>query len=187
MTSDRFQGERGICFGQRMTPGHQHTAPPAITGQRNQTIEVHERLSGDGQINLAARGELGDLPGRALLQGEADTGPSPHEELNDRRQDIARLSMRGGDRQGAMLGITALLGDATDVFGLGEDALGLIDHLSTQRGECDELLAPAHEQGRTQFRLELADLPAQCRLRGKQALGRLGDIESAADDFQDGS
>ncbi len=86
------------------------------------------------------------------------------------RQGIARLGVGGGDRQGALLLVGELLGDLLDALDLAQDLPRGIDDSLAGRRDPRQVLAAAGEYLHPQLVLEQADLLADPRLRGVQAL-----------------
>jgi hypothetical protein len=102
-------------------------------------------------------------------------------ERGDRpRQRVARLRVRGGDRQGALLLVGEFLSGALQVAGFGEDALGDREHGLARLGDRGDALAVAHENLHAELVLEALDLLGDAGLGGMQGLGGGRDAQTAA-------
>ncbi len=93
------------------------------------------------------------------------------------RQHIARLRVRGGDDELALLAIGELLAEPLDVGGVDQNALDDLDQLLAGVGQAEQALAAAHEQLDAELVLEVLDVLADARLRGEQRVGHLGQVE----------
>ena len=96
------------------------------------------------------------------------------------RQRVARLGVRGRNRQRADLIVGKFLAGATQVLRFSEDALGDRHHGFARLGNGDEALAVPREYLDAQLVLKGADLLRDAGLRGMQGIGRLGNVEAAA-------
>ena len=177
----RLEGER-LDLRQRMARGHEDHAVPVVARQRGELREVGERLGGDAEVGVAARGLLRHLARVALVQHQPHLGIARGEGLEHGRQHVAGLRVGGGDRELAFVLAAELLGDALQVGHLGERAARGRDDDLAGRGEPREPLAGAHEHLHAELVLELADLLADARLRRVERFRRLGDVEAVVDD-----
>ena len=157
-------------------------AVPLVAGQRDELREVGERLGRDADVDLAARRLLGHLHRIALVQHDLDLGVARRELAQHLRQHVARLRVRGGDRQRAGVLAAEFVGDALQVRDLAHRApRGRDDDLAGGR-ERRQPLALAHEHRQAELVLELADLLADARLRREQRFGGVGHVEAVVDD-----
>ena len=100
------------------------------------------------------------------------------EALDDWRQDVSRLGVRGGYAQAAAASVAELAGDAGDVLGFGEQAGGEFQDALAGGGDLGEVLSLAAENLEAQFVLQQADLLADAGLGGMKRGSRRGDVES---------
>ncbi len=77
--------------------------------------------------------------------------------------------------------------DALQVVGFEQQAFDDRQHGRTRRRQPGQTLAGAHEDVDAELVFQLADLSADAGLRGVQHVGHVGQVESAADRFADGS
>ena len=160
-----------------------HAVCPAVAGQGDQRLVLRQRLGGDADVGFAGKQHAGDLIGRALVQVEGDLRIALAEVLDHRRQGIARLRMGGGNGQPSRRLLGKLLTRAPEVVGIVEHALHDRDDRRADFGQRGQALAGAHEDLDAELVLELADLPADARLRGMQGPRDLGQVESLPDCF----
>ena len=173
------------ALGERVVPGHQDTAVPAVAGHHDQVGKQLQRFRGDGEIHAAIRCHFGNLHGRTLVHMQGDIRIALDEGLDGRGQRIARLGVGGGDGQLALAFVGILLGDLLDAFDLAQHLAGGFQDNLARRGHMGQVLARAGENLHAQFILQQAYLLADTRLGGKQALGRSGDIEFVMRYFPD--
>jgi hypothetical protein len=102
--------------------------------------------------------------------------------LDHRRQHIARLRVRGADRERAGAVVLEVRGDAADVLHLAQHAHGAFDHALAGRSHLRQRAAMPHEDLETQLILELPQLFADGRLRGVELGGGGGDVQVALRD-----
>jgi hypothetical protein len=119
---------------------------------------------------------LADLRRVALVDEKLDLRVAALERCHGLRQRVARLSMGGGNGEGAELVVGELLARAAQVARLGEDALGDRHHRLAGLGDRHQALAVAHEDLDPELVLERADLLRHPGLGGVQGLGRLGNV-----------
>ncbi|MNG98126.1 hypothetical protein D3C79_572570 [compost metagenome] len=181
---NRFQGQLRQ-LGQWMALRHHDTAIPFVARHHDQVAEQLQRLGGNGEIDSAVSGHLGDLHGRALMHVQGHFRVLLDEIADHRWQRITGLGVRGGDGQGALLLVGELLGDLLDAFDLAQDLAGGIDDALTRGGDTGQVLAATRKDFNTQFIFEQADLLADPRLRGIQTLRRRGDVEVVVRHFPD--
>ena len=146
---------------------------------------MFHRLRGDGEIHLAVRGHFGDLGRGALVHVQGDTRIGPDEALDHRGQRVARLGVRGGDRQAARLRIAELVRRLLDVLGLVEHAVRQIDDGAPGGRNARELTAGTLEDLDAQLVLQQPDLLGHAGLGGEQGLGRGRDVQLVVRDFPD--
>ena len=180
----RLQGQLGQR-GQGMSLGHDHAAVPAVAGHHDQ-IAVHlQAFGGDGEIHRAVGGHLGNLRGRALMHVQRHVRVALDEAVDDRRQRVARLGVGGGDGQVALLLVGEFLGDLLDAFHLAQDLAGGLDDVFPRRGDAREVFAAAGEDLDAQLVLQQANLLADARLGGIEALSRRRDVQIVMRHFPD--
>src|SRR3546814_18355422 len=91
---------------------------PVIAGQHDQRLEMVHGFGRDREVGCTFGRHLCDLRRRALMQVQADVFIALAESVNDRRQRVAGLRMRGGNRQITAVGVVELVGNAPDVLDL---------------------------------------------------------------------
>ena len=160
-------------------------AVPLVAGQHDQVVLLADGFGGDGEIRLACEHVVAHLGRAALAQAHPHVRMALHELANDRRQDVARLSVSGGDGQRAALLGAELLADAAKVVDVAQQALGDLQHFSARISDCGQAPALAHEDIHAEFLFQQADLLRHARLRGMQGCCGLGDVEAAAGDLED--
>ena len=158
---------------------HDHVLP-FVAGQRDEVLGLGQRLGGQADVGGAVQQHLHDLVGRALVQAHLHLREAAAQ-LRDRLgQDVARLRVRGGDRQRAGVLLRILLADALHVGDLAQDHVDRLEHLLAGLGDAAQALAVAHEQVDAQFLLELEDGLGDAGLRREQRLRGLGQVQVAA-------
>ncbi len=165
---------------------HQHVAP-AVGVERGQRRLAGQRLGSDADIGLSRQQQLDDVVRRGLLQRQRDVRVGTPEFGDDLRQRIARLRMRGGDRQPARMAAGEFVAGLAQVLRLEQQALDDADDLAARRGQAGQPLAVALEDLHAELLLQLADLARHAGLRGVQRVGDLGQIELAAHRLADRS
>ncbi len=93
--------------------------------------------------------------------------------------------MSSGDGERALLLVGKLLGDLLDTFDLAQDLASGVDDALSSRGDTRQMLAAASKYLDAQFVFEQANLLADPRLRGIQALRCRGDVEVMVRYFPD--
>ena len=116
------------------------------------------------------------------MQVEHDLGVALQERLDDIRQDITGLGVRGADRQAPPALVAQLRGQLPDALRLLQDVQRPVDDLLAGRGDAGEVAALADEDLEAQLVLEQLDLLADPGLGGMQLLGRGGDVQPALRD-----
>ena len=174
-----------LHLGQGVALGHDDAAVPAIAGHHHQVVEAFQTLGGDGEVDGAVGGHLGDLGRRALVHVQGHVRILLDEFADHVRQRIARLGVGGGDGQGALALVGELLGDLLDAFALAQDLAGGLDDTFAGRGHPGQVLAAAGEDLDPQLVFEQADLLADAGLRGIETLGRGGYVQVVVGDFPD--
>ena len=109
-------------------------------------------------------------------------GIARRELAQDLGQHVARLRVRGGDRQRAGVLAAKLVGHALEIGDFAQRAPRGGDHDLAGGRERREPLALAHENRHTELVLELTDLLADAGLRRKQRFGGVGHVEAVIDD-----
>jgi len=107
-----------------MSARHHYRAMPVIYRQADQVREQFFRARGDREINPVARDHFRNLFGCALVQMQAHLGIFAAKCADHLGQHVARLSMRGGDRQGSAVGLAQLGGGAPNILHLAQNAAG---------------------------------------------------------------
>ena len=178
----------GLTRLQRVSLGHDHAVMPAVEREGGQRRRLPQRLGADADVGIAVAEHGGDLGRAALVQRQAHLGVGLAELGHHVRQHVARLRVRGGDDDLALLAIGELLAEPLDVGRVDQHALDDLHHLLAGVGEAEQPLAAAHEQLDAEFVLQVADVLADARLRGVQRVRHLGQVEVAphglADDAQ---
>ncbi|VWX63261.1 conserved hypothetical protein [Burkholderiales bacterium 8X] len=186
---DRLGGQvferHALLAGQRVILGqHQHVLP-FVAGQGDQLGVGIERFGGDTDLGDLVDDHPGDLLGRALMQADVDLGIGLAQPDHRHRQHVARLGVRGGDRQRAAVLGTELFADALEVADLPHDEPDAGQHVLAGFGDTLQALAVPREDLDPEFFLEFDDGLGDPRLRGVERLGRLGQVEVAANRFLD--
>ncbi len=138
---------------------------PAVAGQQRKLLELLRRTRCHCQIDATGLGHLGNLLGGSLQQVELHLGITLAELLDHRRQHIARLRVRGADRQRTRAVVLVVGGDALDVLHFAQHAQRALDHALARRGDLRQRAAVAHEDLEPELILELPQLLADRRLR----------------------
>ena len=86
------------------------------------------------------------------------------EVADNRRQGIARLSVRGGNRQRAFFLVGKLLSDLLDALDLAQDFTGGGDDALTRRCDAGQVFATARKYFNAQLVFQQTDLFADPRL-----------------------
>ncbi len=168
--------------GERVVARHHDVAVPAIARQQRKAVVERLRARGDREVDAIERGHLGDLLGGALVQVQAHLRVLLAELLDDLRQHVARLCVRGRDRQRATLLVLEIVGKALDVLHLAQDPDRAVDDLLPGGSDARQVAAVADEDLETELVLEQLDLLADARLRRVQLLGRRRDVEAGLGD-----
>ena len=124
---------------------HHHGAVPAIDRQAHQMRKQLLRARRDGEIDAVAGDHFGDLLGGALMQMQAHLGVFLAKYADHLRQHIARLGVRGRDRQGAAVGLAQIRRGAADVLHFAQDAAGARDDFLAGGGDAGQRAALALE------------------------------------------
>ena len=160
-----------------MRVAHHRDVLPREAGKGFQLGVFVQRLGGDADIGGAAQQAVHHIFGGALAQFDLHLGEELDEAQQYLRQRVAGLIMRGGDHQPALVLLLELLREALEIVGLVQQIVDDGHHLLASLGDADQSLATAHEDLDAQLGLQLLDLLADARLRGKQHIGHLGEIE----------
>jgi len=158
---------------------------PFVAGQGHQFGEVAERLGGQADVGGFVQHHLGHLLGRALVQAHSHLGKFFAQGGDRLRQHVARLGVRGRDRQGACVLQGVFVANAPEVAHFAQDQVNRFEHLLPGLGDPLEPLAMAHEDVHAQLFFQLQDGFRDAGLRGVQRLGGLGQVEVAASRFVD--
>ena len=148
-----------------MPVGHDDPPVPAIARQQD---EIAEEILGariDREIDAIPKCHIGDLLGRALMQMQFDLRIFLAEFAHHGRQHIARLRMRGADRQRAAAVAFLFVGEPLDALNFLQDFLGSIDHAFTRRGDAREVAALTQEDRKAELIFELLQLLRDAGLR----------------------
>ncbi|KAG1357556.1 hypothetical protein G6F61_014562 [Rhizopus arrhizus] len=117
------------------------------------------------------------------MQMQHHVGITLPEFLDDGRQRVARLRMRGRDRQHALAAVGVFRARMPDVVGALQDLLHQRQDQLTGRRQTDQPLARAHEDVDTHLFFQLAYLAADAGLGRMQAFGNVGQVEVLAHGF----
>ena len=161
-----------------MPDRHHHGAVPAVYRQAHQMREQLLGAGRNGEIDPVARHHLGDLLRRALMQVQTHFRIFGAKRANHLRQHIARLGVRGRNRQRAAIRLAQLRRSAADVLHFTQDAGGARDDLLAGRRGAGQRPALALEQLKAQFLLEQFQLSADAGLGGMQLPGCGGNVQS---------
>ena len=104
------------------------------------------------------------------------------EGLHDRRQHIARLGVRRGDRQGSPGILVEISGHCLQAFNLGQRAGGEFQDPHAFRRYPGKGPPLPHEQVKSELLFQGLECAADRRLRRAQRGGRLGDRQTVAGD-----
>ena len=152
--------------------------PTAVAGIALTALYVE-----NGWIGLTRPQHFGHLARRALVHAQAHQGVTGAERMHRLRQRAAGLRVGGGHAQAAAVLLGKVLTGPPQVVGLLQQALDDRQHRRAGRRQPGQALAGAHEDGDAQLIVQLADLPADARLRGVQGLRDSGQVEAPADGF----
>ena len=119
----------------------------------------------DGEIRLAEPHQFDDFLRRALAQHEFDVRKAPRKFLQHGRQCVARLGMRRGDRQRAVMARREIAGDFREAVGVRQNASRHVYHRRAGLGQSQQPLGIATKELHPQFAFEAAQMATQCRLR----------------------
>ena len=169
-------------LGQRMVLEDDDLAVPAIHRQQHQARKQPFRAGGDRKLHPIGGHHLADLLRGALVQVQLDLRVALAKRMHHRRQHVARLGVRGRDRQRAAIVLVQVGGDRLEAVDLGQRAIGVLEHLGPLRGHARERPPLAHEQVEAELALERLERAADRRLRGAERRGRLGDRQAMARD-----
>ncbi|MNQ46620.1 hypothetical protein D3C85_604420 [compost metagenome] len=172
-------------FGQGVPLGHDDATVPAVAGHHHQVTEQLQGLGGDGEVDGAVGGHLGDLHRGALVHVQGDVGVLLDEAADHWRQCVARLGMGGGDGERALLLVGEFLGDLLDALDLAQDFPCRGDDAFPGRRHASEVLAAASEYFDAEFVFQQADLLADARLRGIKTLCSGGHVQVVVRHFPD--
>ncbi len=161
-----------------MAARHDHRPMPAIHRQAHQMRELLLRARGDGEVDAVARHHFGDLLRGALVQMQAHLRIFEPKGANHLRQHVARLGVRGGDRQRAAVGLAQLRGGTANVLHFPQNAGGARNDFLARVGGPRQRAALALEQLEAEFLLQELQLAADSRLRGVQLPRGRGDVQA---------
>ncbi len=166
-----------LTVDQRMTVGHHHAAPPAITGNGGQLVEQIHGLGGDRHIHIAALHHLGQLGWRPLMELDRHIGITTAELGDHRWQLVARLGVGGGDTQHPAGSQLLPQRQLVDLLHLCHHPLGQLHHLLACAGQADQILPLAGKEGESQLIFQHLHLLAEGGLGGVELLRRRRDVE----------
>jgi hypothetical protein len=104
------------------------------------------------------------------------------ERLDDFRQHVPRLRVRGRDRERAAFLVLEIVRQALDVLHFAQDPYRTVDDLLPCLRDAREVAPVAHEDLEAEFVLEQLDLLADARLRRVQLLRGRRDVEAGLGD-----
>ena len=107
----------------RVVRRRHHHMLPLVARDRDQILHMRHAFGGDGKVGLVVQHHLRNLRGRALLNGKAHLGVPAREFGNRLGQRIARLRVRGGDGEVALVLRGVVLAHALEGFHLFQHAL----------------------------------------------------------------
>ncbi|MNS75938.1 hypothetical protein D3C72_1094690 [compost metagenome] len=154
---------------QRMPARHDDAVTPSVARQVHQARIVRHGFGRHADVGLALQQHFGHLLGRALVQMQDHVWIALAELLDDGRQGVARLGMRGRDRQHPLAAVGVLGARMPDVVGALQYLFHQRQDQFTRRRQADQALAGAHEDVHAHLFLQLADLAADTGLRRMQA------------------
>jgi hypothetical protein len=153
---------------------HDDLPVPAVYRQQHQPGKQAVRAGGDGQLHAIRGHHFADLLGGALVQMQLDLRIALAERVHHRRQYIARLGVRGRDRERAAIVLVQVGGHGLEAVDLGQRAIGVLEHFGALRRHAGERPALAHEQIEAELALERLERAADRGLRRAQRRGGLG-------------
>jgi len=112
------------------------------------------------------------------VQMQSNLGIFGAKDANHLRQDVARLRMRGGDRQRTAVGLAQLRRGAPDILHFPQNAAGAGNYLLPRRRGASERAALALKQLKSQLFLEQLELAAHARLRSMQLPRGGGNVQA---------
>jgi hypothetical protein len=179
MAGQHLQGQCG-CLGQRVAARHHQHMLPLVPRQRDQLLEFVERFGGQAQHRGLVDQPLGDLARIALVQAQLQARKLLTQARQGRRQHVARLRVRGGDREPAAVLTGEFIADAAQIGHLAQDHIDGAQHRVARFGDVAQALAVAREDVHAEFLLQFEDGLGDAGLRGVQGLGGLGQVQAPA-------
>ena len=134
-------------------------------------------LGGNGDVGHARQHVLAHLPGVALMEGQPHVWIARHEGLHDRRQCVAGLGVRKGNRQAAGRLVAEFGANLAQVVDFLQNARRDGENLLAGLGDFHQALAVTHENLDAQLLLQQADLLGDAGLGCEQGLGRLRHVQ----------
>ena len=179
----RSSSENALGLRQRVAGRqHQHVLP-LVARQAHQFGQFVERFGGEAEVGHLFVNHFCHIGRRALVQADRDLGKAPAHLRHRPRQEVARLAVRGGDRQRARILLRELVADALQVGHLAQDDLHRLQHFAPRLGDAAQPLAVAGEDVDAELAFEFQDCFRHAGLRREERLGRFGQVEVAADGF----
>ena len=184
-------GQRNLCLAitellcQWMRRRCQNAAIPVVAGQHDELFEMLQRFGCDRKIGCTFRRHPRDLRRRTLMQMQAHLRIGTAEFLDDRRQRVARLRMRRGEAQLALVGGAEFLGDVANVLGFEQQFARVLEDALAGRRDFGDMLAVAHEDVDAKFFLQQAHLLRHAGLRSEHRIGGSRDVQTALRNFLD--
>ena len=174
--------------GQRVVRRHDHAVGPLVAGQRHQVGVVGQRFGGHADVGFAGQQQFGHLLGRALVQAQRHLRVHGAEVAHGWRQRIARLRVRGGDRQDAAARRREVLAGALQVVGLLQQSLDDGQHRLARRrqvrsGACRRARRSRSPSSSSSSRIWR--LTPGCEVCSASAT--VGEVEALADGLPDGA
>ena len=130
---------------ERMVFEHDDLPVPAVNRQQYEPWEQAVGAGGNGELHAIGRDHLANLLRGALMQMQLDLRVALTKRMHHRGQYVARLGVRGCDRERAAIVLIEVGGDRLEAVDLGQCAIGVLQHRRALRRHAGKRPAFAHE------------------------------------------
>ena len=156
---------------------------PFVAGQGDEFRVARQGFGGNADLGNFVNQHSGHLVWRALVQADVDFGVGQAQLGHGFRQDVTRLCVGGGNRQGAAVLRMVLLANTFEVAQFAHDDVNAFEHMLARLGDAFEALAVARKNLDAQFFFQLDDGFGDAGLGGVQGFGRFRQVEVASNGF----
>ncbi|MNR07531.1 hypothetical protein D3C85_1236550 [compost metagenome] len=153
-----------LLFQQRMVGRRDDRVRPLVARQGDQALVARDALGGDADVGLIVQDHVRDLRGVALLDRQPHLGVALGELANHARQRVARLGVRGGDGEVALVLRRVVLAHALQALHLLKDLLHRGQDAAPRLGQAADALAVPRKDIDAQLFLQLDDGLGDARL-----------------------